>query len=248
MTGPALGCAFVSSPDPVLVAAAHGTRSPAGRRAMARLRLDVAALRPGLEVAAASVDVQKPALSDVVLRLTRAGRRVVVVPLLLAAGYHVRVDVAEAVAAGQGLATSAAALAPDPAIVDVLADRFAACHPGPEDAIVLGAAGSSDPAAVADVEQVALDLGRRLGRAVTTGYLSAVTPSVADAVDAARATAPDRPVTLVTFLLSPGYFADKLAALGADRVTAPLAPHPRLAELALSRYDEALLAEPSQII
>lgn len=224
---------------PVLVACAHGTRSPAGRRAMARLRLDVAALRPGLRVVAASVDVQKPALPDVVTRLTRDGHRCVVVPLLLAAGFHVRVDVADAVAAGGGLAVGAPALGPDQALVDVLADRLAAAGPGPDDGLVLGAAGSTDPAAVADVEQVARDLARHLGRPVRTGYLSAASPTVEQAVAAARADHPS--VTLVTFLLSPGFFADRLAGSGADRASAPMAPHPRLAELVLRRYDEACL-------
>jgi len=225
---------------PVLVAAGHGTRGPAGRRTLALLRLAVADLRPGLQVAAASVDVQKPALPDVVRRLTGEGREVVVVPLLLAAGYHVRVDVTEAVALGGDLAVAAAALGPDPALVHVLADRLAAAGLHPADSVVLGAAGSSDPAAVADVEQVAADLGTCLGRPVTTGYLSAATPTVADAVRAARRDG--RSVALATFLLSPGFFADRMAATGADRVSAPLAPHPALARLVLRRYDDAVAA------
>src|SRR4051812_12568174 len=99
---------------PVLVACGHGTRGPAGRKTLARVRLDVAALRPGLDVVTASVDVQKPALPDVVRRVTGEGRRCVVVPLLLAAGYHVRVDVTQAVAEGDGLAVAAHVLGPDP--------------------------------------------------------------------------------------------------------------------------------------
>jgi len=227
----------VTSQAPVLIACAHGTRSAAGRRAVARLRLDVAALRPGLEVMAASIDVQRPGLQDVVRRLTAAGRPCVVVPLLLAAGYHVRVDVADAVVAGQGLAVDAPTLGPDPALVDVLVDRLARSGPGEDDAIVLAAAGSSDPDAVTDVEHVADDLATRIGRPVTTGYLAATAPALADAVTAAQAGG--RPVTVVTYLLSPGFFTDRLAEAGADRVTAPLAPHPRLAELVLRRYDRA---------
>ena len=225
---------------PVLIACGHGTRGPAGRRALARLRLDVAALGPGLPIAAASVDVQKPALPDAVRRLTGAGRRVVVVPLLLAAGYHVRVDVTRAVAGGAGRAVAAGALGPDPVLVDVLAGRLAEAGLAPGDAVVLGAAGSTDPAAVADVEQVTADLATRLGRPVTTGYLAAAAPSVEDAVLAARDGG--RPVALATFLLSPGFFADRMARTGADRVGAPMAPHPDLARLVLRRYDDAVAA------
>lgn len=237
---------------PVLVACSHGTRSAAGRRAMARLRLDVAALRPGLEVATAYVDVQKPLLRDVVGRLADAGRSCVVVPLLLASGYHVRVDVAQAVAQGRGLAVEAPPLGPDPALVDVLVDRLAEVGrrnditPGNDGAaLVLGAAGSSDPDAVADVEQVAADLAARIGRPVTTGYLSAAAPPLAEAVAAARTGG--RSVTTVTFLLSPGFFADRIAEAGADRATAPMAPHPRLAELVLRRYDDAVMSAPGRV-
>jgi sirohydrochlorin ferrochelatase len=222
---------------PVLVACGHGTRGPHGRRAMAVLRLEVARRRPGLQVLAASVDVQKPALPDVVTRLSEAGRRIVVVPLLLAAGYHVRVDVATAVASAGGLAVGARALAPDEALLDVLEARLAECGLEHDDALVLGAAGSTDPKAVADVEGVAAALAARRDQRVTTGYLAAAAPSVDDAV--ARARASGRRVTLATFLLSPGIFADRMRCSGADRVSAPMAPHPVLADLVLRRYDEA---------
>ncbi|MDQ2623850.1 MAG: sirohydrochlorin chelatase, partial [Actinomycetota bacterium] len=40
------------------------------------------------------------------------------------------------------------------------------------------------------------------------------------------------------YLLAPGYFYDRLREAGADVVTAPLAPDPRLASLVLERYVE----------
>ena len=87
---------------------------------MALLRLQVATLRPGTRVAAASVDVQKPALPDVAIRLAKAEQPFVVVPLLLTPGYHVRVDVANAVAGARGWAVAARALTPDEAVLDIL--------------------------------------------------------------------------------------------------------------------------------
>jgi sirohydrochlorin ferrochelatase len=230
--------ACVTDPAPVLVGCAHGTRDPAGRRALAQVRLDVAALRPGLEVVAASVDVQKPALPDVVARLAAAGRRCVVVPLLLSAGYHVHHDVAEAVAASGGLAAAARALGPDDALADLLAERLADAGHAAGDAVVLAAAGSSDPRAVADVEAVAAGLAARTGGDVVPAYLSAASPRVADAVAAVRS--PRRRVLVASYLLAPGFFADRLLQVGADAVTAPLAPHPALARLALRRFDEAV--------
>jgi len=229
---------------PVLVACAHGTRDPGGRRAIARLRLDSAALRPGLRLVAAHVDVHKPGLDDVVAQLSAAGRRSVVVPLLLSAGYHVTTDVARAVDASDGLAVAAPSLGPDDALADVLADRLAASGYESGGPVVLAAAGSSDACATRDVEAMAALLSRRLAAAVTVGYLSAATPTVADAVADARAGG--EPVSVATFLLAPGFFADRLVRVadqaGAVRVSAPLAPHPALARIVLRRYDEALTA------
>jgi len=260
----------MSPADPVLVGCAHGTKDPAGRRALAQLRLQIAALRPGLTVLAASVDVQKPGLDDVVARLSAAGQRCVVVPLLLSAGYHVAVDVARAVAASGGLAVAASALGPDDALAQVLAQRLDEAGSGPRDEVVLGAAGSTDPRAVADVEAVAGLLAARRGAPVATAYLSAATPGIAEAVAAARARLLSRTpaphlssidstdstnsagetggagetgspgVAVATYLLAPGFFADRLAGCAADRVSAPLGAHPLLADLALRRYDQAL--------
>lgn len=207
---------------------------------MAQLRLDVAALRPGLEVVAASVDVQRPALPDVVAGLAAQGRRCVVVPLLLSAGYHVHTDVARAVASAGGLAVAARALGPDDTLVDILAQRLADATGPQEQRVVLAAAGSSDTRATHDVEVTAERLAARIGHVVTPAYLSSSTPSVFAAVDPARRVG--RPLTIATYLLAPGLFAERLRQLGADRVTAPLAPHPWLAELALRRYDEARMA------
>ena len=70
--------------DAVLVACAHGTRNPTGRRLIAELALAAKDLRPGLVTTAAFVDVQPPTVADVVAGLAADGRPAVVVPLLLA--------------------------------------------------------------------------------------------------------------------------------------------------------------------
>ena len=228
----------------MLIGCGHGTREPAGRRALAQLRLAMAALRPEVEVVAASVDVQRPALVEVVGRLTAGGRRSVVVPLLLTAGYHVHVDIAGAVATSNGLSVAAAALGPDDTVVELLQRRLAECGTAPDDVVVLAAAGSTDARAVADVERLAAALGDRRGGPVTAGYLSSASPTVAEAVTAARAGLPGTGVSIATCLLAPGHFSRRLATVGADRVSAPLAPDDALAALALRRYDEALATPP----
>jgi sirohydrochlorin ferrochelatase len=225
---------------PVLIACAHGTRSPTGRRLVAELALAARRLRPGLTTTAAFVDVQPPTVADVVRELTAAGRPAVVVPLLLSGGYHVHVDIARAVE-GAPTAVAARPLGPDERLVDVLHDRLLAAGADPRDpltAVVLAAAGSSDPRSVADVEGTADLLQRRWAGPVTTGYGSAAQPPVTDAVTAARRSGAEH-VVLAAYLLAPGHFHDKLAGAGADAVTAPLLPDDRLAAVLLDRYDAA---------
>ncbi|MGK5113810.1 MULTISPECIES: sirohydrochlorin chelatase [unclassified Geodermatophilus] len=223
---------------PVLVACAHGTRNPTGRRLVAELALAARRLRPGLVTTAAFVDVQPPTVADVVAGLAAGDRTAVVVPLLLSGGYHVHVDIARAVAAAD-TARAARPLGPDPRLVAVLHDRLLAAGADPTDpgtAVVLAAAGSSDPRSVADVSDTAALLQRRWAGPVTTGYGSAARPPVPEAVAAARRAGAAR-VVLAAYLLAPGHFHDKLAGAGADVVTAPLLPDDRIAAVLLDRYD-----------
>jgi sirohydrochlorin ferrochelatase len=230
-----------SGTAPVLVACAHGTRNPTGRRLVAELALAARRLRTGLVTTAAFVDVQPPTVVDVVADLTASGRAAVVVPLLLSGGYHVHVDIAKAVAGADGT-VAARPLGPDPRLAAVLRDRLVQAGADPADpatAVVLAAAGSSDPRSVADVERTAELLQDSWGGPVTTGYGSAAQPPVPDAVAAARA-AGARTVVVASYLLAPGHFHDKLLGAGADVVTAPLLPDERIAAVLLDRYDAAV--------
>ena len=222
------------SDSPVLVAAAHGTRDPAGRTMIDLLRGEVADRRQGLDVAEAYVDedVQQPGLTPVLAGL----REAVVVPVLLSAGYHVHVDVTNAVAGRPGI-RAARALGPDPVLATVLADRLAEAGVG-DHAIVLAAAGSSDPRAATDVEQMAELLTARLGRLVTAAYAAVSRPAVSESVAALHAAG--HRVAIASYLLAPGSFHDRLRTVGAEVVAAPLLPDARIAELVLRRYDEAL--------
>lgn len=228
---------------PVLVACAHGTRNPTGRRLVAELALAARALRPGLTTTAAFVDVQPPTVADVVGGLAEQRAPVVVVPVLLSGGFHVHVDIAGAVQAHPGT-LAARPLGPDLRLAEVLHDRLVAVGADPTDpttAVVVAAAGSSDPRATADVEETADLLQRTWAGPVTTGYGSAAQPTVPDAVAQARSAGATR-VVVAAYLLAPGHFRDKLDAAGADLVTAPLLPDERIAGVLLDRYDAAVAA------
>jgi sirohydrochlorin ferrochelatase len=222
---------------PALVLASHGTRDPSGRAAIDGLRAAVAAERPGLDVVEAYVDedVQQPGLTGVL-----AGRsRAVVVPALLSSGYHVYVDVAEAIANVAPRVVSAAALGPDEVLADVLAERLAEAGASDHE-IVLAAAGSSDPRASADVERTAALLTGRIGRPVMAAYATASPPRITEAVATLRTSG--KRVAVAAYVLAPGYFYDRIREVGVDVVTTPLLPHAKITELVLHRYDEAITA------
>ncbi|WP_407341685.1 sirohydrochlorin chelatase [Pengzhenrongella phosphoraccumulans] len=229
------------SREPVLIGCSHGTDSVDGRLAIASILTDVRAARPGLEVRAAFVDLQSPAVADAVAAVVGQGRAAVVVPLLLSGGFHVHVDIAAAVASDRAvddhLAVATAPLGPDARLVRMLVDRLVAAGAAPDDAVVLAAAGSTDPRAAVAVDEVAAALRAAWPDGpITVGYGSGSTPRVPDAVVAARA-AGARRVVIASYLLAPGFFLDRLHQAGADIVTAPLAPDPLLAQIVLDRYD-----------
>lgn len=230
--------------DPVLIACSHGTASPEGQRAVAGLVAAVARRRPDLDVRAAFVDVQEPTPAEVLSEVE--GREARLVPLLLSAGYHVFVDLTEAVATTPH-ATVSPALGPDDRLADLLRVRLEQSGLQPRDRVVLAAAGSSEPSAVADCATVAEALGRLVGRPVTAAYLSAAQPRLQDAVATLRQT-PGR-VVVATYLLAPGFFAELAARAGADLVTAPLLlpdepPAEALVDIVLERYRQDAEARP----
>jgi sirohydrochlorin ferrochelatase len=209
---------------PVLLAVAHGTRSAAGQQQIRDLAAAVARRRPGLDVRLAYVDVQEPRIADVVPGTPAA----VVVPLLLSAGYHVRVDIADAVA-GTGIPVTAP-LGPDDALLDSMRR-----HLPPADAVVLASAGSSDPAWRADIHAIAARLG-----GASVAYAAGSGPQVADVVAGLRERGARR-IAIAAYLLVDGLFHRTLARAGADAVTPPLGEDPAVVDLVLRRYESAVL-------
>jgi sirohydrochlorin ferrochelatase len=209
--------------DPVLVAASHGTSHPDGQRAVAALVRAVASSSPSSVVRESFVDVQQPDVPTT-LNALEPGRDVVVVPLLLSAGYHVRVDLArDAAETTDRRVTVAEPLGPDPRLAALLAQRLREAGLRPDDVVVLGAAGSTDARAVDDCLVAAAELGELLGENVSVGFISAAAPRLADAVeDARRGGDRGRRVVIANYLLAPGYFDGLARAAGADLVASPL--------------------------
>ncbi len=193
----------------------------------------------GVRVEACYVDVRHPTPADALAEL--AGP-CVAVPMFLAAGYHVRVDVPEQLGAtGRSDVLLAETFGPDPALIAAAADRLHAAGLRDGDAVVLAVVGSSDPHAQADGATAARRLGRLLGAPVTLATIATGGPRVGEAVAALRKGGADR-VAVASWLLAPGLFQRQLDACGADLVGAPISDHDAVIELVADRYRAALSA------
>lgn len=222
------------NPRPALGLISHGTSSAQGQGLIealaARVSADLRARGLVAEVMLGHVDVQQPDVAEV-LRALPPESPTVLVPLLLSPGYHVHVDLAEAVAAAGGAnGTNGTAtrdirltptLGPDRRLARVLAARLPALTD--DDHIVLAAAGSSDERANAACREMGEHLSVELGRPVDVGFHAGGGASLGCIVEQKR-TLGGR-VVLSSYLLAPGFFQDlaqKLVTGTSDVLTEPL--------------------------
>jgi sirohydrochlorin ferrochelatase len=248
-----------------LVAVAHGSRDPRAAATVTEL-LSVVRARAarrglgGLDVRAAFLDHCAPSLPQALGSLpanpvSGADGQAVVLPLLLTAAYHSKADIPAQLAAAAAASPGpdiipAATLGPHGLLLAALERRLREAGVDVDDAgaraatgVVLAAAGSSDPAANTTNARLAARWAAERGwRAVVPAYASAAEPSPADAVRALLDAAIPN-VIVATYLLAPGYFADKIrsSALGAGAaaVSAALGAAPEVADVVLHRYLEA---------
>lgn len=212
-----------------LILVAHGTRNPQGLATITEIASAVAEqVGP---VRTAFVDVLGPNPREV---LENTAGSVVVVPAFLAAGYHVNTDLPARVAeSGHSSVTITPALGPDPVLAEIMRTRLLEVGWRPGDAVVMAAAGSSDPAARGELVQAATLLAEAVGE-VHLGFVATGVPTVADLVGRLRRSG--RRVFVASYLLAPGVFHTKLAGCGAHAVTEPLGAHPDLVALLARRF------------
>ena len=220
----------------MLLAVAHGSRDGAAQDSVAALAKRVRRLSPALDVRIAFVQHAEPSLADA---LAAAGSQAVVVPLLLSTGYHLTADIRGAARAAG--APVAAPLGPDPLLAEAFAERLAETGRPAGTPTVLAAAGSADPAATEDVARQAALLADRIAAPVVPAFAAAGQPSVTQALAALHAST-GRPVSVATYLLSPGHYHDRLRQAAATWVSAPLSDHPLVARLVLDRFSAACAA------
>jgi sirohydrochlorin ferrochelatase len=240
-------------PEPVLIAVAHGSADPQAAATVADLMATVSARARarGLSVPdlrTAYLGHAAPSLAQV---MQTVEGRVTVLPLLLTAAYHSKADIPRVLArCGPHRVSYGATLGPHPLLLRALERRLAeAAGPDAGDTdpgrtgVVLAAAGSSDPEANATIARLAARWQAEGGWfAVRPAYASAATPSPAAAVTALLQAGASR-VLVATYLLAPGFFADRVRAsslaAGAAAVAAPLGAADEVADVLLDRYQEA---------
>ncbi|MCX2930178.1 sirohydrochlorin chelatase [Mycobacterium sp. CVI_P3] len=212
-----------------LVLVAHGTRNPLGLATITEIASAVAAHVGAVRTA--FVDVLGPNPREV---LADSTTRAVVVPAFLASGYHVNTDLPARVAeSGHPDVTVTRALGPDPVLAEIMHGRLLEVGWSPGDAVVMAAAGSSDPAARRELAQAAALLGELVGE-VHLGFVATGVPTVADIVRRLRKSG--RRAFIASYLLAPGVFHTKLGHCGAHAVTEPLGAHPDLVALLARRF------------
>jgi sirohydrochlorin ferrochelatase len=242
-----LGGVVLPGASRVLVAVAHGSTDPRASATIAELAALARERSPGLDLRTAFLGHAPPSLPQV-LSTIEADREVTVLPLLLTAAHHSKADIPRMLArtplgSRRARVSYGATLGPHPLLLDALERRLAEADPGADPAgtaVVLAAAGSSDPEANATIARMAAQWQARTGWfAVRPAYASAAAPSPAAAVTGLLRDGAPR-VVVATYLLAPGLFADRIRhaalAAGAAAVSSALGACAEVADVMLGRF------------
>jgi sirohydrochlorin ferrochelatase len=244
-------------PEPVLVAVAHGSTDPRASAtieeliAIARERAEERAVESGRSapvLRTAYLGHAAPSLPQV-MNTIGPGAEVTVLPLLLTAAYHSKTDIPRELARTSLRAervSYGAPLGPHPLLLRALRRRLTEEDPAGDRSrtgVVLAAAGSSDPEANATIARLAAQWQARDGwLAARPAYASASDPTPAAAVAGLLAAGASR-VVVASYLLAPGFFADRIKnaslAAGAAAVSPVLGASAEVADVLLDRYEEA---------
>ncbi len=220
-----------------LLAVAHGSLDPRAEPVLDALVARVRAERPGLVTMLAHLGHTGPDVPTAARSLVAGGaRRVVVVPLLLTAAYHALTDLPALLEELRREFPDVEfeqtpVLGPHPLLFALVRRRLAEAGADPAASVVLGAIGTSDARANAELAGVAASMGATIG-------FAAGKPAVGRVVDAVRARTGGQ-VVIVSYVLAPGTLPDRFAVTKADLITRPLGAEPEIVEIVLERFDAA---------
>ncbi|MEP6651354.1 MAG: sirohydrochlorin chelatase [Lapillicoccus sp.] len=262
MTAVALEAHRTAAPPVPLVLVGHGSRDWRFAQTLDALADVVRRRQPDLDVRLGYLELTSPSLEEVLASGPAGsggtagtagpgdGSSVVVVPLLLGAGFHAQVDLPRRAAAAAPGAAVTPVLGPDPRLEAVAAGRARelAADKG-VDAFVLVATGSSDPEVNGAASRVASRLEAQLERRVGTAFATATSPTVASAVRSLRDEGhPAGRIGLLPWFLAPGLLLDRAvrqaAEVGVQAAAPPLGEHDLVASVILDRYASSVTAPP----
>lgn len=242
---------------PPLVIAAHGTRDPEGAAAARALTGMVRAVLPDVTVGLGFVELTEPGIAEAVAAAAAGAERgaVVVVPLMLGKGGHVRRDIPEAIEAGRARVPGSTVayaphLGPDPALRTITLQRIRAVlgdWSAASTTVVLVGRGCSIGETNAEHAALARLVQEEGGFAqVLPAYLQVTGPDLAQALDQVVRLGAERIVVAPNFLF-PGSmrrwtheqtaaWRDRHPGTPDVRVAEVVGPCPELAAVVVDRY------------
>jgi sirohydrochlorin ferrochelatase len=242
------------SPSAHVVLTAHGSRDPRAATTVRAITRAVAAARPDVTVHDAYLDFDAPHLGTVLA--ATLGAPTIVVPLLLSAAYHAGTDIPAIVDAARdrGGRVEVADVLPDvrdgglDLTVAALRRRLREARTGASvDALVLAAAGTRNPTALAGIEDVADAVAGAEGLRCITGYASGAGRPMHDAMDRLRAGGA-RSIGVVSYFLAPGRLFDRITRVAGGAIVAqPLGDAEEIVAIATRRIDHCLIASQALV-
>jgi sirohydrochlorin ferrochelatase len=235
--------AGASPAQPALILTAHGSVDPRSAAVTHAIAGRIQRLRPEIDVRVAFLERATPALGT---ELSATGPAVVV-PMLLADGYHARTDIPGIIAAsGVPNVLRAPVLGADPALLQVLRQRLTEVGVSDDDrdvGVLVVAVGSTNAAANAGSATVARSLRMRTRWAgAGVAFATGPQPTLADTALRLRACGARR-IVIAPWFLAHGKITDRVAEFARAQgisMAESLGSHSLVAATALDRYEAAL--------
>lgn len=242
---------------PSLLLVAHGSRDPRFADTANRVRAAVARRLPQVEVSLSYLDLNSPTVSEA---LDDATDDCVIVPLLLAPGYHSEIDLPAIIresatrTADRARSLITTDVVGDAGMTDALADRLTEAGLCNSDGIIVTAVGSTNPAAALVVRRAAVELSTRVHRPVEVVFATRLgrdDHTVRCAVRRLRAAGSQR-IVLSPYFLSAGLLTERVEA-ALDRlapgslVAGPIGTHHSLIDAVVDLYVARRAARPAQV-
>jgi sirohydrochlorin cobaltochelatase len=244
---------------PALLIVGHGSRDPRGAREFHDLVGLVRRRNPSLTVEGGFIELSRPPISECVGRLAyRGARNIAAVPLMLLSAGHAKDDipatlVREKMGHPEMSISYGRTLGIRPELLELMDERISTLvleEEKEETAVLIVGRGSSDPDANSDLSKIArLFFEGRPYPVVENAYVSMTPPDVTNGLDRCLKLGAKRVVVFSYFLFT-GVLEERIR--GQSRAFAEanpgvevhyagyFGPDPRLADLVIERYTEAL--------